>query len=1322
MASYDAVIKLVVQGEDALKRIQERVDKLYKTIDDLERKKKYAGSQAAAEFVREQADELERVVAISKKIIKEDERRIVQQSKLNAAVDLYQRRLQQTVNSGATGVKKFREQIAQIENAFKFFKKRENVQAIRALATELGRMVEYSNSVSRNERARADNQSKVFKYVKAINAYEEQGLDVSEARLKMAEFTKVANSNQLNDAKKYSEAVERQLSLLKEQVTTQKLLNAETAQLKQGLNRLEEEQRNLENSKLDEKARQIQVALDKQAAAAAETAAQIDKLNQRQSEFIARTDEAAQAASRQTAEFYRQQRIAKEVAKINAAAPPPQLLLPPAAPGAPAMSGGARRPITGPVERLGGARTQDQADVALRFAEALKEQVRPLSQINSLYAGIYGEAIKLASVKALPSTEMLNAAARGLQTIEAIEARRLSTAERRAQKVRQLQEYAAESGVPIPGLEMLGGVQPPKFKAPFGQRATEFLKKPGVADALIGGSFPALFGGGPGAIAGGVIGGLAGGGMGGGPMGMALSLAASAVGQKFDEVFGKAIRATQELGQALSRLDVEKLRESSVYVTSNLENQIRLLLEAGKYEQARAVVGKQIADQTGSVGKTIERSSRATTELQVAWQLVSNTVNTLLAALTVDAVQALTGILRLVNMVARGVNVVVTGSRNLIDKTAKWIITLFTGEKAYNRAQKAAALVTQEGEKMRAASEANIDAGVREIQLKNQLLDIERSRLEGTNRLARQSQIEADYATERAKALSDEAEKKREIYSRSSLITARQLQMELDIAEANTKQRIEGAAITKEKGQQKLLNDALIAGLQDQADAAKNQAENYALVNSSATKILQIEEQRLQQRLQFATSLNQESALIDRITANRKQQAEVEYQAQVRSAQAAVEDAARQYDIVKTKHAAKQVDDEALNTAIRNLNTAVLSRDVETQIAGLKREQGLETAEIQGRQQQLNAYAEDYKRTNESISRELDAQSNALSNRASLLSAISQATQTINNIEIESLTRELERTSSVREREKILEKIYHLEVENAKAVLQATRAQIQAELQRAEVAYRKVLLEQKMLEAVVAIAKAQGIVTREHYEALKIQEDALAIAKHNVDTAVQIADVQWKAADAVFKAAVDAAKLKKEMGGVADAAGQFAGNMERAASAAGTMVGTPFAVKGGAEEIQDPALKAQAQKIWQEAEAFAATKGIASIQADILQRARDAIARIAFRDYTLRTKAATSTVSAPATITSTATAPSTTPIPTTQPLAAGLSMQPGGGAGTAIVDRMPTINLQTGPVLQQEDGSKYVSLGDLEKILQDFATVVFNNARSAGGRRFQGVN
>lgn len=861
----------------------------------------------------------------------------------------------------------------------------------------------------------------------------------------------------------------------------------------------------------------------------------------------------------------------------------------------------------------------------------------------------------------------------------------------------------------------------PRLAAPGLRGIQGAMSKPGMADAIIGAGFPALFGGGPGAMIGGGLGGLAGGAM-GGQLGMALSIGLSAVGQKLDQIFGEAIRATQELGQALSRLDVEKLRESAVMVTAELENQVRLLVESGKYEEARALMAGEVTMQTGALGTTTADSANAVNLLKNAWDNVLKPVQSILSIIVAPFAAALAGVLNALGLAAKGVNYILSGIGQLIKGATEWVIKLFGGQKALDAARNGTKAASEEQAKLNAAVQAKIDAGFEEFKLSSEILELEKQRVAGSNRIAEAANIEVDRLQEIARINSDLEKEKKQIYDDNVGANKELVEQLIAQAEADAQNLRTKVNITAELRKQKNENDAIIAGLQDQADAAKNQAENYALVNSSATKILQIEEQRLQQRLQFATSLNQESALIDRITANRKQQAEVEYQAQVRSAQAAVEDAARQYDIVKTKHAAKQVDDEALNTAIRNLNTAVLSRDVETQIAGLKREQGLETAEIQGRQKQLNAYAEDYKRTNESISRELDAQSNALSNRASLLSAISQATQTINNIEIESLTRELERTSSVREREKILEKIYRLEVENAKAVLQATRAQIQAELQRAEVAYRKVLLEQKMLEAVVAIAKAQGIVMREHYEALKIQEDALAIAKHNVDTAVQIADVQWKAADAVFKAAVDAAKLKKEMGGVADAAGQFAGNMERAASAAGAMVGTPFAVKGGAEEIQDPALKAQAQKIWQEAEAFAATKGIASIQADILQRARDAIARIAFRDYTLRTKAATSTVSAPATITSTATAPSTTPIPTTQPLAAGLSMQPGGGAGTAIVDRMPTINLQTGPVLQQEDGSKYVSLGDLEKILQDFATVVFNNARSAGGRRFQGVN
>jgi hypothetical protein len=277
---------------------------------------------------------------------------------------------------------------------------------------------------------------------------------------------------------------------------------------------------------------------------------QVQKLADRQAEFTARTNEAAQAAHRQTAEFIRQQRVAKQVAALNASAPAAQLLLPAAAPGSPEMSGGARRRITGPVERLGGARTEDQAAMALRFAQALEEQVRPLSQIQALYAGIAGQAVKLQGIKALPDSTMLNASARGIKQLElnqdsynrelqesAARIQQIDRLEesraRRARKLRERQEYFAE---PAPAV-------------PTGGTGSFLGGRTGgaISSALIGGGFPLLFGQGAGAAVGGGIGGLAGGLVGGG-FGFALSIVGTALGDAADQA--------DQFNRSLSRLNV----------------------------------------------------------------------------------------------------------------------------------------------------------------------------------------------------------------------------------------------------------------------------------------------------------------------------------------------------------------------------------------------------------------------------------------------------------------------------------------------------------------------------------------------------------------------------------------------------------------------------------------------------------------------------------------------------------------------------------------------------------------------------------------------
>ena len=55
----------------------------------------------------------------------------------------------------------------------------------------------------------------------------------------------------------------------------------------------------------------------------------------------------------------------------------------------------------------------------------------------------------------------------------------------------------------------------------------------------------------------------------------------------------------------------------------------------------------------------------------------------------------------------------------------------------------------------------------------------------------------------------------------------------------------------------------------------------------------------------------------------------------------------------------------------------------------------------------------------------------------------------------------------------------------------------------------------------------------------------------------------------------------------------------------------------------------------------------------------------------------------------------------------------GGAANT-------TVQITTGPVLQQ-DGQNYVTVNDLERALKSFGNQMFRNARTPGGRRYQGI-
>ncbi len=390
--------------------------------------------------------------------------------------------------------------------------------------------------------------------------------------------------------------------------------------------------------------------------------------------------------------------------------------------------------------------------------------------------------------------------------------------------------------------------------------------------------------------------------------------------------------------------------------------------------------------------------------------------------------------------------------------------------------------------------------------------------------------------------------------------------------------------------------------------------------------------------------------------------------------------------------------------------------------------------------EETKAYKEEVDRVKaayEQLTTAQDQGLNAIENSLKIAQARAQAEQAVNNAIKEQLQTQLEQAKTQQEREAIAQRIYQVEVANAESVLALTKLQIQTEIDRAQIAADTQALLYESLQVELAIARARQQNTTELERALVKQQSALQIAFRNVQAVEKIAVFQRQQAEATFDSQISAAKLAyqqnitaKETAKAAASADSLANGMERAGAAAEKTAqavnkivklgsksqGAPFAAMGGAGAIEDPALQKQATKIFEGAQKFAAGKDF-RIQQDIFQRARDQIAQLALRDYAARAKAAMLT-------TTPAIAPAASPAPaSSQPTVSGLSMQPGGGPGTAAVDRAPsTINLQTGPVLQQENGEKYVRLGDLENILQDFAATVFNNARSTGGRRFQGVN
>lgn len=760
--------------------------------------------------------------------------------------------------------------------------------------------------------------------------------------------------------------------------------------------------------------------------------------------------------------------------------------------------------------------------------------------------------------------------------------------------------------------------------------AQGLLTKPGVADAIIGAGFPALFGGGPGAILGGGLGGLAGGAL-GGPLGMALSVGLSAVGQQLDA----SVVKVKAMGDAINAIDTSALRESFIVVNSELDTTVRRLIEAGEIDKARAALAAEVAAQTGASTQAISGITNNTQELFTAWDRFTSAVSTTAGIVATPLLDGITGVLNIISLAAQGANTLLSlfaQAGPILERSLTPLLPFvgifrFLANKVSEAMPKG---VNEEVEKRNAALEEETDNRMYNLILmgKQERIDKRRNRASTAaaqiqnNELDRQEQINALIA-KRDQDLRAARKEFAGTDNQQLAVLEKQIQVEFKL----NQRLVEREALRKRERlelQQTLdvirATSAAELGAIDRKEQIRKQDLTLSqAILESGQKLNTLEQNTANSRLkgyqtqlQFSTSLNETYAIygamsqkVNEIAATQQESARQEAEMTKLRADASVREAIADAERASVMARAAKADKEALRaagelTALKEveLNNIIAQEDIAERNIGITRETAKLAKEDAAAQlvtakvlieinrleeqraitvQKVAAYAAEAARQTEAFNRAANEATNALNNRLKVSDALTQAALQINNIEIQGLQNKLAQAQTEGERLDILDNIRDLEIANAALTLQATRTQIQAEVERQRIAMSMAEVKYKELQAVVQLAAAQKVLTQSHLEALRAQASALQIARDNYATSVKVADAQMMAANAVYNASVNAANLRVQMEGTAAAAGAVAGAMDRVAvaSTGGGGGGGGFLT---AANIKNPILRQRAEE------------------------------------------------------------------------------------------------------------------------------------------------
>jgi len=377
-----------------------------------------------------------------------------------------------------------------------------------------------------------------------------------------------------------------------------------------------------------------------------------------------------------------------------------------------------------------------------------------------------------------------------------------------------------------------------------------------------------------------------------------------------------------------------------------------------------------------------------------------------------------------------------------------------------------------------------------------------------------------------------------------------------------------------------------------------------------------------------------------------------------------------------------------------------------------------------------------------------------LTKQQSVLGARLEAESAINQVYLQQAERQLQMATSQEERLVAAQLVYDLTVKQAAIELQQAQAAIVAATKKATLDMQSAQLKEREVASVVALAQAQGTVTAAHYEALAAQQAAVQIAGIQLETTVQMASEQMRAAQAIYEGKVAAAAanletatMSKNIQEGAAGAAQLAANLGQAASNAASMASSMGSFGGsGTGRLYGMDFGEAGKNAYFESELTSKindlrnvygnrpgqfTSGYYSIMQGAMDQASAYNNRYQNQAYNsaktswfkgIRGYATGGFITGPEMAMIGEGGEPEYVIPASKMSAAMQNYGAGKRGGSVLSGGTPQVNLTTGPVTQM-DGQRYLTLGDAQKIASDATRQTLSLIRrDPGVRRSLGVN